>query len=71
MDGAEKELNSNHKLAAFIKVIICQPDKTVIGQAIVLREDYADQRAINAAMDAAHQELENETKRWLQAMQHR
>src|ERR1700730_13324534 len=38
MDGTQKELNSNHKLAAFIKILICQPDGTVIGQAVAFRK---------------------------------
>jgi hypothetical protein len=69
MDSHEQALNSRHKLAPFIKFLICEPDGATIGQAIVFRKDYADRWAIPAAMKAALDELDRETKRWIHAME--
>ena len=71
MDSAAKEENPAHKLAAFIKVLICKPDGTFMGQGIVFRKDYADHSKIIAARDAARHQLLEADKRRMQMLEHR
>jgi hypothetical protein len=71
MDTAEDGINLVHKLADFVKVLISEPDGTVVGQGIVLRSDYADHSAIIAAEHAEQREVLRETEKWMQIMSHR
>jgi hypothetical protein len=71
MDTAEDGINLVHKPADFVKVLISEPDGTVVGEGIVLRSDYPDHSAIIAAEHAEQREVLRETEKWMQTMNHR
>jgi hypothetical protein len=57
MDSIAKMQNPAHKLAPFIKLLVCEPDGTIAAQGVVFREDYANLRGMMDALDATKQEL--------------
>ena len=62
-------LQPPHEAAAFIKVLICESDGEIVGEAVVFRSDYANLSALHTAQNDAFEKAQTTKKKWIKKME--